>query len=112
MRKEKNFKLKAADIIDLIPPMGGCVATDRITVDGLRITRMYREAPTDESDSGWQFYSGTETQEYVDDANNWSIYSVNTIANYDKAIIPYLHFPVGTDLERVPGSDKFDIFCG
>lgn len=105
----KNFKLRAEEIIELIPPMGGGMATDKITVDGLKVGFMYREEPSYESDSGWIFLSGTETQEYIDDADNTMIYSVNTIANYDAAIIPYLHFPVGTNLERVPGTDEFEI---
>ena len=28
------------------------------------------------------------------------IYEINTIANYDRAIIPYLHMPTGTELIR------------
>ncbi|WP_295129321.1 DUF2185 domain-containing protein [uncultured Chitinophaga sp.] len=112
MRREKNFKLNEEDIEELIPPMGGCIATDKITVDGLPVIVMYRGEPYNDMDSGWQFYSGTETQEYLDDAGNSEIYDVNTIANFDKAIIPYLNLPVGTELERVPGTDKFDIVSG
>ncbi|MFF5381109.1 hypothetical protein [Pedobacter suwonensis] len=35
------------------------------------------------------------------------IYEVNTIVNYHQAIIPYLHLPVGTDLERIGGTSEF-----
>ena len=87
--------------------MGGCIATDKITVDGLRVRFMYRETPEFETDSGWRFFSGTETQDYADDSNNLQVYEVNTIANYDKAIIPYLNLPIGTELERKENSDKF-----
>jgi len=58
------------------------------------------------------FFSGTEDQEYVDDPNNIMIYDVNTIANYDEAIIPYLHLPIGTELERIEGTNQFQIICG
>lgn len=34
MSSDKNFKLKTEDIDQLIEPMGGCLATDKITVDG------------------------------------------------------------------------------
>ena len=37
------------------------------------------------------------------------IYNVNTIANYDRAIIPYLDLPFGTELERIENTDKFEI---
>ncbi len=87
--------------------MGGCMATDKITVDGMKVGFMYREEPDDERDSGWRFLSGTETDDYMDDENNTMIYNVNTIANYDRAIIPYLNSPIGTELERVEGSDDF-----
>lgn len=80
--------------------MGSCYATDKITVDGLPVGFMYREEPDDEYDSGWRFFSGTETQDYADDPGNTSIYEVNTIANYDKAIIPFLDSEPGTEFER------------
>jgi len=103
----KNFKIKAGEFVDLIPSMGGCFATDKITVEGMKVGFMYREEPDDQIDSGWRFFSGTEDQEYVDDHNNTMIYNVNTIANYDKAIIPYLGLPIGTELERINDTDNF-----
>jgi hypothetical protein len=112
MARDKNFKIKAEQILQLITPIGGCIATDKITVDGELVDYMIREKPDNELDSGWQFFSGTEDQDYVDDANNSAIYDVNTIANYDKAIIPYLDFPIGTQLERIKGTDKFQIIPG
>jgi len=109
---EKIFKLKAEEIKRVIPPMGGCMATDKITVDGLKVDYMYREDSDFEKDSGWRFFSGTEDQEYVDDPKNIMIYDINTIANYDEAIIPYLHLPIGTELERIEGTNQFQIICG
>src|ERR1041385_1814481 len=99
MPTKKDFKLKVEQIVRLIEPMGGCIATDKITVHGELVDYMVREIPNNDMDSGWQFFSGTEDQDYVDDPNNSSIYDVNTIANYGKAIIPYLNLPIGTQLE-------------
>lgn len=107
----KNFKDIGA-IESLVPGLGGCIATDKITVDGLPVTYMYREEPDNDVDSGWRFMSGEEDQEYLDDPNNSGIYEVNTIANYDRAIIPYLHLPLGTELERADGTDVFEIIPG
>jgi hypothetical protein len=112
MATNKKFKLKAEQIIQLIEPMGGCIATDKITVDGELVDYMIREEPHDDLDSGWQFFSGTEDQDYIDDSNNSKIYDVNTIANYDRAIIPYLDLPIGTQLERIRGTDRFQIIPG
>src|SRR5687768_4424387 len=100
MAINKKFKLKAEQIKKLIEPMGGCIATDKITVEGELVDYMVREQPGNDLDSGWQFFSGTEDLEYIDNPENSAIYDVNTIANYDPAIIPYLHLPYGVQLER------------
>ncbi|RAJ08235.1 hypothetical protein LX64_00882 [Chitinophaga skermanii] len=108
----KKFKLTAAEIVPLVPNRGGCIATDMITVEGLPIMYMYRDEPVNEVDTGWQFFAGIEPDEYVNDHNNAGVYDVNTIANYDPAIIPYLDLPIGTELEREEGTDKFNIIAG
>jgi len=68
---------------------------------------MYREASDNDSDSGWRFFSGEESQEYVDDPDNLSLYDVNTIANYDPEIIPYLDAPIGSAYERAESDEGF-----
>jgi hypothetical protein len=83
--------------------MGGCIASDRITVDGRQVGSMSRESSEDPADSGWVFLSGDETQEYLDDADNMAIYEVNTIANYDPSIIPFLYALPGQRFDRVAG---------
>ena len=103
----KYFKLKPEDIKQLIEPMGSCLASDKITVEGLPVGYMYREDPEEENDSGWRFLSGTETQDYIDDPNNSMVFEVNTVANYDTSIIPYLKSRTGTELERVENSNEF-----
>jgi hypothetical protein len=104
---EKYFKIKGENIKQLIQSIGGCMATDKITVNGELVDFMYREQPDFDSDSGWRFLSGTETQDYANNADNWAIYDTNTIANYDKSIISYLDLPIGTELERIKGTNKF-----
>ena len=98
---DKKFKLPKEQFKQLIEEgMGACIASDKITVDGLLVGYMYREEPQIDVDSGWRFFSGTEDQEYVDNPDNLMYYDLNTIANYDPAIIPYLHLETGTELER------------
>jgi hypothetical protein len=60
---KKEFKLRADLIRTLITGYGACIATDRITVEGMPVGYMYREAPHDPGDSGWHFFSGDESQE-------------------------------------------------
>jgi len=103
----KQFKLSADQIQPLADGYGACFATDKITVDGYPVRFMYREAPDNEVDSGWRFLSGFEDDAYMDDPDNLAIYDVNTIANYDPSIIPFLDSPEGSVFERTSGSERF-----
>ena len=92
--------LEEKDIKQLIKPMGSCIASVRITYDGLKVGFMYRDEPEFDFDSGWRFLSGDETDDFLENDENSKIYDVNTIANYDAAIVDFLKLPVGTELER------------
>jgi len=98
----KLYRLGPEAIRAVAPGRGWCIATDRITVEGLPVGYMYREAPERDMDSGWRFTAGDEPEEYLDDAANHSVYDVNTIANYDPAIVPFLDAPVGSAFIRHP----------
>lgn len=100
MSKIKKLKIPEDQLELLIEKVAGCFATNKITVEGMPVGFMYREEQSEAIDSGWRFFSGTETQDYVDDKRKSDFYPLNTIANYDPAIIPYLDMPEGTELER------------
>jgi hypothetical protein len=94
----KKFYKLPGEIKPIAIGYGACLATDHITVEGKKVGYMYREEPHEgaPADNGWRFYSGEETQEYVDNANNLAFYDTNTIANYDPSITPYLDAPIGS----------------
>lgn len=92
----KKFKLSKEEIKPLVKDLGGCIASDEITVRGEKVGYMERNEPLNEKDSGWCFFAGTESDEFVDEPDNFGIYEVNTIANYDKEIIPFLTSPTGS----------------
>ena len=96
----KVFKIPPDQIRQLAPNRGGCVASDRITVDGERVGFMYRDQPANDLDSGWRMMAGDESEEYMDEPTNHEVYGVNTIANYDPDIIPLLDAPLGAQFER------------
>ena len=96
----KNFKIKKEDIKRLIDVSGECIATDKITVEGSKIGYMYREEPSNEYDTGWRFFAGDEDEEYTNNSENFEVYDLNTICNYDEDIISYLTKSIGTKLER------------
>ena len=104
----KTFKISGDQIRDLAPGRGACLATDRITVDGQRVRFMYREEPDNEIDSGWRFMAGHESQSYMDDPDNLAVYDINTIANYDPEIIPFLDAPPGSAFARDEASGEFE----
>ncbi len=103
-----KFRLSPEDIQPLAEGYGACFATNMITVDGFPVRFMYREAPDDELDSGWRFMSGFEDDDYIDNPDNYAIYDVNTIANYDPTIIPLLDSAEGCAFEKRPDSDSFE----
>ena len=101
----KIFKLKGHEIAPVAMGWGGCLATDRITVDGAPVGYMYRELPAREEDSGWRFFAGDENDEYMGDSQRHGVYDVNTIVNYDPDIFPFLDAEVGSRFERSSSGD-------
>jgi hypothetical protein len=104
---QKKFALTKEQIRRLIPQMGGAIATDRNVVDGAKVGYMYREAANRPEDSGWRFFAGDEDQAYIDDVSHSGIYEVNTVANYDPDIIPYLNTPAPCAFEKVAGEHGY-----
>lgn len=99
---DKLFKLSAEMIRPLVTGHGGCFASNKITVDGFPVRFMYREEHDNDIDSGWRFLHGDESDQYMDAPNNHAIYDVNTIANYDPSVIPFLTSPSDQFLKRLP----------
>lgn len=100
MNMKKKFVLATSEIERLVPNLGACIATDRVTTRGERVGFMVREEQSSPEDSGWVFMAGTESQEYLDNPDNSSIFDLNTIANLDREVIPFLGYSVGTEVER------------
>lgn len=112
---EKKYLLKKEDIKPLIEWEGeeGCLATDTILVKGKKVGYMYRDTPAENApDSGWRFMAGDESDSYMNNPENIGVYSLNTICNYDKDIIPFLNSPIGTayfrDEKGVFQKEEFD----
>ena len=87
--------------------MGYALAPIRLVEGKRKVRYMYREEPDNVQDSGWRFFSGDEDDEYVNDPDNIGLYDVNTIADIDPDIIPYLNHPVGSAFEREDGALPF-----
>lgn len=107
----KKYKLDKKEIKKVLEWSGpsGCIATDKIMVEGCPVGYMYREKPDPNlPDSGWRFFQGEEDDSYVNDASNSGVYDLNTVCNYDPSIIPFLNSPYGVAYYR----DKMGTFRG
>ena len=68
--RNRDYHVKAEDVKSLLPDWkgaDGCIATNRITVEGRKVGYCYREEPDGGWDSGWRFTAGDESDEYMDD---------------------------------------------
>jgi hypothetical protein len=109
-KNEKKFFLKAEEIAPVIPGRGGCLATDRIVVDGCKVGYMSRSSPVQSLDTGWCFFAGDESQEYMSDNSNHGVYDLNTIVNYDPDILDYIDFPIGSNFERISETEFAQLY--
>ena len=108
-KKNKNndfLSIKIEKLIDWNEPNGeGCI-------EGFKVGYMYREVPDEDNpDSGWRFLAGDEDESYMNDSSNHHVLSINTICNYDRDIIPYIHAEIGSVYIRT-GSNTFEIDDG
>ena len=105
---EKKYFLRADQIKPIVNGLGGRIASNYITVEGHRVHYMRRYEPSNSIDSGWSFHSREETEEYSKDVSNYTVYDVNTIANCDRDIIPFLRAPIGSEFERNEDTGEFE----
>lgn len=101
----KKYFLSADQIAPIVSGLGGCLATDRVVVDGCRVGYMYRDAPLNPADSGWRFFAGDENEAYMAQAEHHDVYDVNTIVNYDPEILPFIDAEIGSKFERDSDGD-------
>lgn len=111
MQNNNDFiKINVKELIKWDEPNGeGCMASDKITKEGWKVGYMYREEPMDSNpDSGWRFFKGDEDEEYMNNPDHFHIFALNTICNYDRDIIPYLHSKIGSEFIRI-SSNEFEV---
>lgn len=103
----QDFALHPTTFKPLAVGFGACLATNMIIVDGQKVAFCYREEPDNSIDSGWRFFAGGESEEYMEDAANAGVYDINTLANYDPEITQFLDAPPGSAFEREGGVGRF-----
>ncbi len=100
------------ELVDMLPNFTGprgCLATDRIIIDGEPVGVICREIPEPADrgwDSGWRIMTADEYDEYVDGGDDsdiddkFAVYDLNTVCNYDSHIVDLLDAPYGACYER------------
>lgn len=106
-RPPKQYKLNPGQLRPVLTGYEGgdkvaCIASDRITVDGLPVGYLFREQPLDPNapDSGWRIFAGDEDADYMADAARFEFYHLNTICNYDASILELLNAPAPVAFRR------------
>lgn len=84
-----------------------CFVTKRVLYEGYKVGYLYREEPDDERDSGWRVTSNTETDKYMDDAENIAYVSLGAVLNKDDSFISLLEQPAGSIFVRDSETGEF-----
>ena len=105
--RPKQYKLNPGQLRSVLTGYEGgdkvaCIASDRITVDGLPVGYLFREQPLDPNapDSGWRIFAGDEDADYMADATHFDFFHLNTICNYDASILALLNAPAPVAFRR------------
>lgn len=103
----KDFLIRPNEIRQITDKRGGCLVSDKITVDGKKVSFAYREMPDASfpNDTGWRFLAGDEDDEYLNNSGNFDVFNLNTICNYDDEVAQILDGKIGESYYR--NTDSF-----
>ena len=91
----KWYKPTEREWAPIYPNNLGCIITKAALEKG--IGYMYREEGIpDRPDSGWRFFSGDESDEYVNDPQNSEIVGLNTVCNIQPNILAFTEAPANS----------------
>ena len=100
------------DVADPIPSIvdkdvARCIVARKILDEGIPVGFLSREEPNDDKDSGWFMLGGDETDEYMDDSDNFACVSLGAILSVDDSILALLDSPIGSAFKRDVDSGQF-----
>lgn len=98
--RNKWYVPKETEWAELINGNPGCIITKRAVNEG-RIDYMYRDEPaSDFPDSGWRFFVGDESEEYINNLDNSIICGLNIICNLYPDIMAFIYAENGRRFGR------------
>ena len=71
----------------ILENFGFVLASKKLMEPGSRVGYMYHEDGDAPDDSGWRFFVGDETDEYVNNPDNISVYDIRSILEIDNSIL-------------------------
>jgi hypothetical protein len=83
-----------------------CYVNNQILYEGELVNYLYREEPLDDDedkeyiDSGWCLMTGNETDEYMNNNNNFSYVSLGAVLSRDESFIEVLDDEIGSHYNR------------
>ena len=89
----KNFKIPREQLKTFVRNKGMCIAPDTVLVDGIPVALIYRVMPSSLYDSGWRFFTGTESDDYLANSRCNGVYDLNTVVNYCPDTLSLLDSP-------------------
>lgn len=84
------------------------IVSKKVREEGWKISYGMREEPTREGDSGWYFCVGNESDDYLDNADNFELWKIGSVLMFDQTLNELITVPYGTAIIRVD-HDKFEI---
>ncbi len=96
-KKEKPSQEKQPEMKEYIRGAGGSIVSKSILSGKSKLKWLFRQES--EYGNGWVAFGDTDTQEYVDKAENMAVVDFNTLANIEPTVVNVFYMPVGTDLE-------------
>ena len=81
--------------------------TKRILYDDAWVDFLYREAPDNETDSGWCITANDESEDYMDSADRWAFVSLGSVISRDDSFIHLLDAAIGTAFVRDTKTGEF-----
>lgn len=85
-----------------------CFVTSRVLDEGEPVGYLYREEPDQEDDSGWRITANSESDEYMENAENIAYVSLGAVLSKDDSFRELLDSPVGAAFIRNPKTGHFE----
>ncbi|MCI8995442.1 MAG: DUF2185 domain-containing protein [Lachnospiraceae bacterium] len=96
-RKEQKPQEKNQERKEYIRGAGGSIVSKSILNGTSKLKWLFRQEGG--PGNGWVAFGDTDSQEYVNDANNMAVVDFNTLANIEPAVLNVFYMPMGSDLE-------------